>query len=91
MNYNANKDITVEENAVASLKKDIVLRENEINYLSTYSYREKEARSKLGYTAAGEKMMAVPFDKIEAIADQTPGEVAIKVPNYIQWWRYFIE
>lgn len=92
INHEAYKEIEDEEVKVIVLREDILAMNNQINYLSTYSFREKEARAKLGYKAVGEKMIAVPIDqKEEKMGDSGIVETMIKIPNYINWWRYFVE
>lgn len=89
-NYNSNKDIEAEEEKVAVLEDEILGMRNEINYFQTQSFKEKEAREKLGYKAPGEKVLSLPMDKEEEkVADKELGEVEIKTPNYRIWWKYF--
>ena len=66
--------------------------QNQINYYQTSSFKEKQAREKLGYKAAGESIMALPLDKEEEkTIDPILGEVSIKTPNYRLWWQYIVE
>ncbi len=89
-NYNSNKQIGVEELKLVQLQEEISNLSNQINYYQTYSYKEKEARAKLGYKRPGENMIILPLDsKEDKVSDQQPGEVKIKTENYRLWWEYF--
>ncbi len=91
-NYNSNKDLENQEKNIQALQNKINLMENQINYYKTTSFKEKEAREKLGYKAPGESVIALPLDKEEdKIADDQLGEVNIKTPNYSLWWSYIVE
>lgn len=91
-NYKSNKDIEKEEQTVANLEDDVQNIQNEINYYQTSSFKEKEAREKLGYKAPGENVMSLPIDQEnEKVSDASLGEVKIKTPNYRYWWEYFFE
>ena len=92
INYNSNKELEVEANNIFALERKINLMQNQINYYQTSSFKEKEAREKLGYKAPGENVMVLSLDKEdEKIADPVLGEVAIKTPNYSLWWDYIVE
>lgn len=89
-NFNSNKQIELQETKRIELEDSIVVLKNQINYYQTKSYKEKEARAKLGYKAPGESVMALPIDTAEEkIADTGLAEVKIKIPNYRLWWQYF--
>lgn len=90
LNYNSNKEIDKQGEKLVLLKHDIVELENAINYYQTPSFREKEAREKLGYKAPGESVISLPIDTIEdKMADSGLAEVTMKTPNYRLWWQYF--
>jgi len=92
VNYNSNKEIDKEAVKVEELENEIVYLKNQINYYQTYSYKEKEARAKLGYKFEGENVIALPIDRQEdKIEDRSMAEAEIKVPNYRLWWSYFLE
>ena len=91
-NYESNQDISKEESKLAQLEIHLHELENQINYFQTYSFKEKEARSKLGYKLAGESVLALPIDTDEEkSADSGLLEARIQVPNYILWWQYFFK
>lgn len=92
INYNSNKELDVEAANIAALENNITLMQNQNNYYQTSSFKEKEAREKLGYKAPGESIMVLPLDKEEEkTADPVLGEVSIKIPNYKLWWDYIVE
>lgn len=89
-NYNSNKDIEKDAVKLTLLQENIHELQNQINYYQTYSFREKEARAKLGYIAAGEKIISLPIDTLEdKVADSGTVPVAIAIPNQELWWQYF--
>jgi len=89
-NYNSNKDIQKQEDEVAALELGLNDLQNSINYYQTNSFKEKEAREKLGYKAPGENVISLPIDQEnEKSSDISLGEVQIKTPNYRYWWEYF--
>ena len=92
VNYNSNKDIQKQEENLTSLESEVKGLELQINYFQTLSFKEKEAREKLGYKAPGENVVSLPMDKEEdKVADKELGDVQIKTPNYILWWNYFFD
>lgn len=91
-NYNSNKGIEKQEEKVAALETEIASIQNQINYYQTASFKEKEAREKLGYKAPGENMISLPIDEEkDKSEDKSLGEVQIKTPNYRYWWEYYFE
>jgi len=91
-NYNSNKELDQEEQKVLALESDIEGMQNKINYYQTSSFKEKEAREKLGYRAPGENVLSLPIDQeSEKGTDASLGEVKIKTPNYRYWLSYFFE
>ena len=92
INYNSNKSIVEEEKKVTSMRDDIQYLEFQINYFQTYSYKEKEAREKLGYIAPGETVVSLPVDQeTDKIADSSTVEATIRQPNYLLWFNYFFQ
>ena len=89
-NYKTNKDIDKEEMKLIEMEDDLRSLQNQINYYQTYSFKEKEAREKLGYKASGESVLALPIDtEEEKSADSGLTSPEVLVPNYILWWEYF--
>ena len=91
-NYQSNLSIKAEEQKIEDLKVNISKHQNEIAYYKTDSYKERQARAKLGYKAPGEFVISLNFDQPEdKIADSGKTESIIKTPNYILWWQYFTQ
>ena len=91
-NYHSNQEILVQEMKLVELEEEIRYLENQINYYQTYSFKEKEAREKLGYKAPGEQVMALPIDTIEEkSADSAYRDQQVKEPNPRLWWKYFFQ
>jgi len=92
VNYQSNIVIKNQSESLDQLEDEIISMENEIEYLKTNSYKEKEARAKLGYKSAGENVISLPLDSPEdKVADSSEGEVVIETPNYRLWIAYFFE
>ncbi len=90
INYESRKDIAIQEAKIEQLKKGIDNLNFQIAYFQTNSFKEKEARAKLGYKAAGENMISLAVDSPEdKIADQSFTEITIKPSNHLLWWQYF--
>lgn len=89
-NFQSNKDIVAEQVKLQEQEDQLIYTENEIAYLKTSSFREKQARAKLGYIAPGEKVLSLPTDQPapgdKKVVEETPD---IKVPNYYLWFSYF--
>lgn len=90
-NYKSDKELNAQTSKLEQTKEDVHYLQNQINYYQTYSFREKEAREKLGYKAPGESVMALPIDTVdEQNADTGLASAKIKEPNYRLWWKYFL-
>lgn len=70
---------------------------NLILYYQSNSFKEVEARKKLGLKKQGEYVMAVPVKKIENFQEETNTQASRlasreeqeKLPHYVLWWLYF--
>lgn len=92
INYNSNKSLETEEQRIDALEEEIVLMKHQIAYYQTVSFKEKEARQKLGYKAPGETVMSLPLDKEEdKVLDPELGEVKVKTKNYKLWWKFLMD
>jgi cell division protein FtsB len=89
-NYAANKQIEEQQMSLQLLEQKIIDLQNQINYEKTASFREKEARSKLGYKLPGENVIALPIDtEVEKSPDSELVAQKVMEPNYSLWWQYF--
>lgn len=91
-NYLSNQQISLQQAQIKKTEQSLEMMRYGINYNKTRSFKEKEAREKLGYRAPGEKVIALPIDKPEdKVADQPVGEAAVKQPNYTLWWNFLFD
>jgi cell division protein FtsB len=91
-NYKADKDIDKESYKLVALELEIRELQNKINYYQTASFKEKEAREKLGYKAPGENVISLPLDTIEEKIVEIESSDLLhtpSTPNYRLWWKYF--
>ena len=89
-NYNQNKTITAKEQEIANLRQEVEDLKYQNEYYKTVTFKEKEARSKLGYTLPGETAVPVDYDQKEVakieVSDQ---KQELKKANYQYWATYF--
>jgi cell division protein FtsB len=92
-NYQSNQQIASQQQELTVLDADLDYMQNEIVYLNSNSFKEKQARSKLAYVAPGETAVSVPLDEIETVADtkgkETSGGTDTSIANYYLWVDYF--
>lgn len=93
-NYQSNRGISEQEEEVIKMQSEVAYMEDEIVYYGSQSFKEKQARAKLGYILPGETVISVPKDKkIEVESHSTLAPDSIKSesvkPNYIYWKEYF--
>jgi cell division protein FtsB len=88
--YQDNQEIERQKQAIETLRLEVVYLENQNLYYQTESFKEKEARKKLGMIKPGETVVALDRNENEELTITTK-KVAdeIKKPNYIKWWNYF--
>ena len=90
INYESRKDIAIQKIEIKQLERDVENLKFQIAYYQTNSFKEKEARAKLGYKAPGENVISLSVDsKEDRIADKAFAETKLKTSNQILWWRYF--
>ncbi len=68
------------------LEKENERMRNLILYYQTNSFKEVEARQKLGLKAPDEKVVAMPENKDQQTQEAKPKST--DMPNYIKWWRW---
>ncbi|MFA6271994.1 MAG: septum formation initiator family protein [Patescibacteria group bacterium] len=92
--YEVNKDIQALEREVAEMEKQNAELTDLIQYLNTNSFKEKEARTKLGMAKAGEKVVVIPDVKVED--ENTTESEAVGAPDNVEelsnperWFAYF--
>ena len=92
-NYRVHQDEKVLSHEVDELEQRNLELKSLLAYYRTDSYKEKEARARLGYQEPGERVVVVPKPKNEELVSITqPGErarPATPPSNPQQWWEYF--
>lgn len=87
--YQDQKDMTQKKDEIISLKAQVIYFENQNLYFQTQSYKEKEARKKLGMVKPGETAVALNRTTDQSQQITVPAEKKLDLPNYIRWWDYF--
>jgi cell division protein FtsB len=88
--YHDRQNINDKKAAIEDLKRQVVYLENQNLYYQTSSYKEKEARKKLGFIKPGESVVALDrTDGGKTVIVATKVEQPIEQPNYLKWWNYF--
>lgn len=62
-----------------------------IAYYQTPSFKEKEARRKLGLVKPDEKVVIISKEQPVIKNPVTPSSEEPKKPNYQLWWQFFFE
>lgn len=93
-NFRVKQQLAQIEVEIKNLKSENQRLTNLIAYYQTETFRELEARSKLGLKKPGEIVIALPENADEPLkekVDRTPkrDQGKASVPNYIKWWEYF--
>jgi len=88
-----NKDIEGFKKEISDLEKQKNELTNLIGYLDTLSFKEKEARLKLGLQKEGEKTIVITNPYIEETKKEdaiaTESKKASVYDNISKWWKYF--
>lgn len=92
-NYQVNQQIKKLEDEVVQIENDNQKLSDLISYFQTETFKEQEAREKLGLVLPGEKVLVFPGndkntnnDIIETI---TKDDEEDNQPNYKKWWSFF--
>lgn len=100
VNYNLKQSITKLNEQIATLEKEKKNLENLNLYYQSDSFKELEARKKLGLKAPGEKVFvlaATPTtqnfpEEINKEKEKTaPQSSESQIPNWLLWWEFFTE
>lgn len=94
-NYQSNKGIAEQERDLEDLQFELEYLESEIVYYQSQSFKEKQARAKLGYILPGESVVSVPKDNLDQEVPEGDSEqeglIQSDTPNYVLWQKYFFE
>lgn len=96
-NYQINREIANIEAEIESLKTKNSALKNLILYYQTDTFKELEARKKLGLKKSDEKVIIIPENDGQTKKNeeelfekgQTQNSQIEKKPNYVKWW-YFV-
>lgn len=90
LSYQDHQGIEQKKADITSLERQVIYLENQNLYYQTVSYKEKEARKKLGFIKPGETVVALNrVSALETEVISTENDQEIKQPNYLRWWEYF--
>ncbi len=93
-NYKVNQQIKSLESEIANIENENQKLSDLIAYFQTETFKEKEAREKLGLVKPGEKVLVFPQNEKNeeqfAINNKSTEETE-KIPNYQKWWNFFFE
>ncbi|MEA1909753.1 MAG: septum formation initiator family protein [Patescibacteria group bacterium] len=93
-NYQINKEIVKLKNEIVYLQQEKTHLNHLIAYLKTESFKEKEARRKLGYQKPGEQVVALPRDSFihtdpgVTSTENNKGNVTPTMTNPQKWFDY---
>ena len=85
-NYTLNKKVSNLQNEINSLEEENNTLKNKILYYQTESFKEKEARQRLGLQKPGEEVIVLTPEEEQ---NQKQEEEKPKEPNYKKWWKFF--
>lgn len=91
-NWQVNLQIAKLQSEIDQTKKENQYLENLILYYQTSSFKEIEARRKLGLKKPGEKVIPVEVVEEEKPLESYFGQTAppqASLPNYLKWWQIF--
>lgn len=99
INWYLGREIDRLKSDISEIQKQNKDLENLILYYQSDSFKEVEARQKLGLKKPGEKVMAVPVKKYDNFQEETATDqanIAAKenqenTPHYLLWWAYFFQ
>lgn|SRR3990167_7584699 len=95
-NYQMSQKIEEEKLEITKIGSENKTLENMIIYYQTDSYKELEARRKLGYKKPGENVLIIPelstlnSQEIQIPTSKNSKNQETPTPNFIKWWQYVI-
>ena len=95
-NYQVNQQINNLEKEISGIEKENQKLSDLIAFFQTETFKEKEAREKLGMVKPGEKVLVFPGDKNSENSITETKEVSEEknrqeeMPTYKKWWNFFI-
>lgn len=89
-NYELQKEIDILQEDITDLQIEQDQLKYKIQYYQTESFKEKEAREKLGLQQPGENVLILPQDKAGAAEDEQTKQPASQPPNWQQWLDFLM-
>ena len=95
-NWQVNQEIKKTEKSLLELEKEKENLQNQIIYYQTTTFKELEARRKLGLKKPDENVVLVPENvdsgqkQKTSFENKNNQEENKKIPNPLKWWRYLI-
>ena len=93
-NYQVNQQIKKLEDEIAQIEQENQKLSDLISYFHTETYKQQEAREKLGLVLPGEKVLVFPDNGqkgspgiIESVT-KPQEESTESTTNYIKWWNF---
>lgn len=87
-NYELKKQITDLEHQVAVLAEEKDELTYQIQYYKTDSFKEKQARAKLGLSMPGEGVIILPRAAEQQAVKPEAQKSEKSKANYLQWWEF---
>ncbi len=90
-NYQVSKQIEDLKKEIQNLEDENQEMRSKIVYYQTESFKEREARQKLGLQKPGEKVISVPSSNITPEPEEEKEEIkpSSEPNNFILWWNFF--
>ena len=91
INYQTDQRVKKLKTNLDTLETENQNLKNQIAYVQTESFKEKEARRKLGLVKPDEKVVILSGDTNQPRSSVAPveGQEESKKSNYKLWWEYF--
>ncbi|PIR67954.1 hypothetical protein COU50_00630 [bacterium CG10_big_fil_rev_8_21_14_0_10_33_18] len=96
-NYQVNQHINNLQKEVLEVERENQKLSDLIAFFQTETFKEKEAKEKLGMVKPGEKVLVFPDaeNNEKSITDQIDDTKTKKeseqLPNYVKWWNFFFK
>jgi len=92
-NYQVNQQISKLEDEVVQIEDDNQKLSDLIAYFQTETFKEQEAREKLGLVLPGEKVLVFPGNdkntNNDIVGTTTDNSDDKSEPNHKKWWSFF--
>jgi cell division protein FtsB len=90
-NWQTNQEVKKLKVEIETLEVENQNLQNLIAYYQTQSFKEKEARRKLGLVKPDEKVVIISKEQAPSKKSTESISEEPKKPNYILWWQFFFK